>query len=114
MADPITQPIHVDTRFDYRLMLADGRPALGVIGGGHAQPFTPQQIQQIAAHTVRCWNAFTFGKQPARPVALTEEQIESCSRAAHKACDANRMARWSIEFARAIERAHRIPASDTP
>lgn len=57
MADPINQPIHVDTKYDYRLMLADGRPVLGVVGGGHAQPFTPQEIRQIAAHAVQCWNA---------------------------------------------------------
>ena len=35
-------------------------------------------------------------------VPLTDEQIEACSRAAHTACDSNRMARWSTEFARAV------------
>lgn len=57
MADPINQPIHVDTLYDYRLMLADGRPVLGVIGGGHAQPFTAEEKRQIAAHVVARWNA---------------------------------------------------------
>lgn len=57
MADPILQQIHVDTLYDYRLMLADGRPVLGVIGGGHEQPFTAQEKVAIAAHAVACWNA---------------------------------------------------------
>ena len=57
MATPIRQPIHVDTLYDYRLMLADGRPVLGVIGGGHEQPFTAQEKVAIAAHAVACWNA---------------------------------------------------------
>ena len=35
-------------------------------------------------------------------VPLTDELIEACSRAAHTACDSNRMARWSTEFARAV------------
>ena len=72
MATPIRQPIHVDTLYDYRLMLADGRPVLGVIGGGHERPFTAQEKVAIAAHAVACWNtaaamADTKIKLPALP-----------------------------------------------
>lgn len=33
------------------LMLDDGRPVLSVIGGGHANPFTVEEMEDIAAQT---------------------------------------------------------------
>ena len=43
---------------------------------------------------------------------LTDEQIEWSSREAHAACDSDPVARWSTAFARAIERAHGIGATN--
>ena len=77
MDNPLRQPIHVDTLYDYRLMLADGRPVLGVIGGGHAQPFTEQEKVAIAAHAVACWNAV------AENAALRAEVVQLREALAH-------------------------------
>ena len=76
MADPILQRIHVDTLYDYRLMLADGRPVLGVIGGGHEQPFTAQEKVAIAAHAVACWNTAAALEALAKEVQRLQRAVE--------------------------------------
>lgn len=76
MANPLCQPIHVDTLYDYRLMLADGRPVLGVIGGGHEQPFTAQEKMAIAAHAVACWNTAAALEVLAKEVQRLQRAVE--------------------------------------
>ena len=75
---PVGQSICVDTVHPYRLMLADGRPVMGVIGGGHAQPFTAQEKVEIAAHAVACWNAGVT--QPAADIVALRASTQLCDK----------------------------------
>ncbi len=40
-----------------RFLLSDGRPALGLVGGGHERPFSAEERAAISARLVATWNA---------------------------------------------------------
>lgn len=57
--------------------LADGRPILSVIGGGHANPFKPEEMAEITIRAIACWNACRgFPTSELEPEMLEKQVIE--------------------------------------
>lgn len=47
----------VCTQHPYRILQDDGRPVMAAIGGGHEEPFTPEENYARARRVVAAWNA---------------------------------------------------------
>ncbi len=62
---PILRRLHPDPRDPRRILMDDGRPVLAVVGGGHDQPFTPDELLLISAWVIECWNCRSVAEVPA-------------------------------------------------
>lgn len=54
---PILRRLHPDPNDARRLLMDDGRPVLAVVGGGHEQPLTRDEMKLVSAWVCECWNS---------------------------------------------------------